>query len=72
MAMVIELCETNEARELAYQLQTRYPDADVVVYSCLNRCAGCFLCLFALVDGEPVEAFSPEQLLGKIEQYIQT
>lgn len=68
--MVIEICETNEARELVGALQDKYPEATVVVYACLSRCAGCFLCLFALVDGEPVEAFSPAQLLEKIEQHL--
>ncbi|MGZ4163502.1 MAG: DUF1450 domain-containing protein [Tumebacillaceae bacterium] len=68
--MVIEICETNEARELVRALRRKYPAADVVVHSCLHLCSGCFLCLFVLVDGEPVEAFSPEQLLEKIEQFI--
>lgn len=69
--MVIEICETNESRELAAQLRAKYPDADVVIYSCLSRCAGCFLCLFVLLDGAPIEAFTPEQLLAKIEDHLQ-
>lgn len=68
--MVIEICETNEARELIGELKTRFPAADVVVYPCLSRCAGCFLCLFVLVDGEPIEAYAPDQLLTKIEQHL--
>ncbi|TCP59586.1 uncharacterized protein DUF1450 [Tumebacillus sp. BK434] len=64
--MVIEICETNESAKLIKQLRITFPDADVMVYSCLNRCAGCFLCYFAILDGVLIEAFSAEQLLHQI------
>ncbi|WP_018131621.1 DUF1450 domain-containing protein [Effusibacillus pohliae] len=65
--MVIELCETNEARELIGQIRASHPTADIVVHPCLNRCNACLLALFAFVDGELLEAYSPEQLLDKIK-----
>lgn len=64
--MVIEICETNEAREWIPRIKELYPEADVVVYPCMNRCNACFLTLFVLLDGELVEAYSPEQLLEKM------
>lgn len=66
---MIEICETNEVRELIENLRTLYPDADIVTYSCLDRCNACFLTLFAFVDGELIEAYSPEQLLAKIKDF---
>ncbi|UOF90679.1 DUF1450 domain-containing protein [Fodinisporobacter ferrooxydans] len=70
--MVIEICETNESMDLIQKLRTMFPDADIVPYACLNRCAGCFLCLFAIVDDVVIEAYSPEQLLQKVQDILHT
>ncbi|ASS75021.1 hypothetical protein CIG75_08490 [Tumebacillus algifaecis] len=70
--MVIEICETNETAKLINQLRITFHDADIVAYACLNRCAGCFLCYVALIDGVLIEAISAEQLLHKILASLQT
>jgi uncharacterized protein YuzB (UPF0349 family) len=66
---VIEICETNEARELIDQIRCLSPDAEIVVHRCLDRCSACFLTLFVYIDGELIEAYSPEQLLARIKEY---
>jgi uncharacterized protein YuzB (UPF0349 family) len=67
--MVIEICETNEAHQLLPDLRARFPQAEFIVHRCLNRCAGCFLCLFAFVDGQLIEAFEPTNLCDMIQLY---
>ncbi|GAX90248.1 DUF1450 domain-containing protein [Effusibacillus lacus] len=67
--MIVEICETNETRELIGEIRTAFPDAEIVVYSCLERCNACYLTLFVLIDGTLVEAYSPQQLLEKIKQF---
>lgn len=68
--MVIEICETNEAHQLLPDLRARFPQAEFVVHRCLNRCAGCFLCLFVVVDGETIETYDPERLFEAIAQIV--
>lgn len=66
MDVLIELCETNEARRLAARMEQEFPEARIVIYPCLARCAGCYLALFAWVDGILVEAYAEELLLEGI------
>ncbi|MFC4769366.1 DUF1450 domain-containing protein [Effusibacillus consociatus] len=68
--MIIEVCETNEARQLIDQIHAVFPDVELVIHPCLDRCNACFLIPFAIVDGELIEAYSPEQLLQKIKQNL--
>ena len=67
--MVIEICETNEAHQILPDLRARFPQAEFIVHRCLNRCAGCFLCLFAIVDGQLIETYEPKLLGDMIQLY---
>ncbi len=47
------------------------PNLDVLEYGCLSYCSQCAESLFALVNGEIVEADTPEELTKKIYEFIE-
>ncbi|BCJ86656.1 DUF1450 domain-containing protein [Effusibacillus dendaii] len=65
--MVIEICETNETRMWIPDIRAMLPDAEIVVYSCLDHCNACYLTFFTYVDGELLEAYTPQHLLQKLK-----
>ncbi|NGQ96967.1 DUF1450 domain-containing protein [Brevibacillus sp. SYP-B805] len=75
MKALVEFCSSNvssytkpvmEALENAPDL-----DVDVMEYGCLGHCGECYMKPFALVNGDYVEADSPEELLARIKQKVQ-
>ncbi|WP_238653567.1 YuzB family protein [Paenibacillus piscarius] len=74
MRPIIEFCASNighGTEPLKLKLEQN-PEYDVVEYGCLNNCGQCYLQPFAMVDGEIIEADSPEELEKAIEAFIQT
>lgn len=74
MRPIIEFCASNighGTEPLKLKLEQN-PEYDVVEYGCLNNCGQCYLQPFAMVDGEIIEADSPEELEKAIEAAIQT
>lgn len=73
MRPIIEFCASNighGTEPLKLKLEQN-PEYDVVEYGCLNNCGQCYLQPFAMVDGEIIEADSPEELEKAIEAAIQ-
>lgn len=73
MRPIIEFCASNighGTEPLKLKLEHN-PEYDVVEYGCLNNCGQCYLQPFAMVDGEIIEADSPEELEKAIEAAIQ-
>ncbi|KUP22813.1 MULTISPECIES: YuzB family protein [Paenibacillus] len=72
MRPIIEFCASNIGHgtgPLMNKLEQN-PEYDVVEYGCLNNCGECYLRPFAMVDGEIIEADSPEELEQAIEAAI--
>jgi len=69
---MIEFCQSNYAHgtEMIKEQLEQNPDYDVMEYGCLGHCSQCIRTPFALVEGEYVEATTPEELQGKIEEKI--
>jgi uncharacterized protein YuzB (UPF0349 family) len=70
---IVEFCISNLANgaQKALEQLERDPNLDIIEYGCLSYCGKCARSLFALVDGEPVTAETPEQLVEKIYQHIE-
>lgn len=73
MRPIIEFCASNigHGTEPLKQKLEQNLEYDVVEYGCLNNCGQCYLQPFAMVDGEIIEADSPEELEQAIEAAIQ-
>ncbi|MNE52902.1 hypothetical protein D3C80_1475990 [compost metagenome] len=72
MRPIIEFCASNIGHgtgPLKEKLELN-PEYDVIEYGCLNNCGECYLRPFAMVDGEVIEADSPEELEEAIETAI--
>jgi len=54
-----------------YEILEKDPNIDVLEYGCLSYCTLCDRSLYALVNGDVVEADTPEELTKKIYQYIE-
>jgi uncharacterized protein YuzB (UPF0349 family) len=72
MKPIIEFCISNLANgaQKALEQLERDPNLDIIEYGCLSYCGKCARSLYALVNGEPVSADSPEELVEKIYQYL--
>lgn len=73
MNPLVEFCISNLAmgsQEVYDQLE-KDPNIDVLEYGCLSHCTLCAEKLYALVNGEIVEAETPEELTKKIYAYIE-
>lgn len=70
---MVEFCMTNLANGSHKTLETleKDPTIDVLEYGCLSYCSVCADSLYALVNGEIVEADTPEELTEKIYQFIE-
>jgi len=70
---LVEFCISNLANgaQETYDILENDPDIDVLEYGCLSHCSVCDQSLYALVNGDIVEADTPEELTKKIYQYIE-
>ncbi|KGE20815.1 YuzB family protein [Paenibacillus wynnii] len=72
MRPIIEFCASNLGHgtdKLMHKLEQN-PDYDVIEYGCLNNCGQCYLSPFAMLNGEIIEADSPEELEEAINTKI--
>ncbi|HEY9576992.1 MAG TPA: DUF1450 domain-containing protein, partial [Pseudobacillus sp.] len=49
----------------------RDSNLDVIEYGCLGYCTRCAEGLYALVNGEPVDGETPEELVDNIYEYLE-
>jgi uncharacterized protein YuzB (UPF0349 family) len=73
MRPIIEFCISNLANgaQRALEQLERDPNLDIIEYGCLSYCGKCARSLYALVNGEPVSADSPDELVEKVYQYLE-
>lgn len=73
MNPLVEFCVSNLANgsQETFEVLERDPNIDVLEYGCLSYCSRCSEKLYALVNGEIVEADTPEELTKKIYQFIE-
>ncbi|KGR78159.1 YuzB family protein [Ureibacillus manganicus] len=73
MNPLVEFCISNLANgaQETYDILENDPNVDVLEYGCLSYCSVCDSTLYALVNGDIVEADTPEELTKKIYQYIE-
>lgn len=73
MNPLVEFCVSNLANgsQETYEVLEQDPNVDVLEYGCLSYCTRCSEKLYALVNGELVEAETPEELTKKIYQVIE-
>lgn len=73
MNPMVEFCVSNLANgsQKAYEILERDPSIDVLEYGCLSYCTKCSESFYAIVNGELVEADSPEALTEAIYQFIE-
>jgi len=73
MNPMVEFCVSNLANgsQKAYEILERDPNIDVLEYGCLSYCTKCSESFYAIVNGELVEADSPEALTEAIYQFIE-
>jgi uncharacterized protein YuzB (UPF0349 family) len=69
---LVEFCISNLAMgsQETYDVLENDPNIDVLEYGCLSYCTMCSEKLYALVNGDMVEADTPEELTKKIYEYI--
>ncbi|AHN23049.1 DUF1450 domain-containing protein [Lysinibacillus sphaericus] len=72
MNPMVEFCVSNLANgsQKTYEILERDPNIDVLEYGCLSYCTKCSESFYAIVNGELVEAASPEELTKAIYQFI--
>lgn len=72
MKPIVEFCISNIANgsQQSFEKLERDPNLDVLEYGCLSYCTKCAESLYALVNGEIVEADSPEELTQKVYEFI--
>jgi len=73
MKPLIEFCRSNYSwgTDKVKEKLEEDQELEVIEYGCLGRCSECLLRPFALVEGEYLEADSPEQLLLNIKEKLQ-
>lgn len=73
MNPLVEFCVSNLANgsQETFEVLEKDPNIDVLEYGCLSYCTRCSEALYALVNGELVEADTPEELTKKIYQFIE-
>ncbi|MTD31793.1 YuzB family protein [Planomicrobium sp. YIM 101495] len=73
MNPIVEFCISNLANgaQSCFEELEKDPSLDVLEYGCLSYCSTCAETLFALVNGEIVEAETPEELTRKIYEFIE-
>ncbi len=70
---IVEFCISNIANSSQKTFETleKDPNLDVLEYGCLSYCTKCMETLYAVVNGEVVEADTPEELTKRIYQFIE-
>lgn len=73
MNPLVEFCVSNLANgsQETFEVLEKDPNIDVLEYGCLSYCSRCAETFYALVNGERVEADTPEELTKKIYQFIE-
>ena len=73
MKPIVEFCISNIANgaQDSFEKLERDPNLDVLEYGCLSYCTKCSKSLYAVVNGEIVEAESPEELTKKVYEFIE-
>lgn len=73
MNPIVEFCVSNivNGAQEAFEKLERDPNLDVLEYGCLSYCTKCAETLYALVNGEIVEADTPEELTRKVYEFIE-
>jgi uncharacterized protein YuzB (UPF0349 family) len=73
MKPIVEFCISNIANgsQESFEKLERDPNLDVLEYGCLSYCTKCSESLYALVNGEIVEADSPDELTQNIYEFIE-
>lgn len=69
---MVEFCVSNLANgsQKTFEVLERDPNLDVLEYGCLSYCTKCAEAFFAVVNGDVVQADSPDELTKKIYEYI--
>ncbi|ENH97770.1 hypothetical protein J416_03746 [Gracilibacillus halophilus YIM-C55.5] len=71
-SITIDFCVTNLANgshQAQKQLETD-PDLEVVEHQCLRLCGICRLQHVAVVNGKPITASTPDELVEQVYEYI--
>lgn len=73
MRPIIEFCASNlgNGTEKLMKKLEQNPDYDVMEYGCLSNCGQCYMQPFAMLNGDIIEAESPEELEEAIVAKIQ-
>ncbi|WP_186576408.1 YuzB family protein [Aquibacillus kalidii] len=73
MYPVIEFCINNlvSGSQKAKEELEKDPDLDVIEYGCTSFCGICSQFLFAIVDGEPIMADTPDELVDKVYDFLE-
>ncbi|MGG0656706.1 YuzB family protein [Rummeliibacillus pycnus] len=73
MNPLVEFCVSNLANgsQETFEVLEKDPNIDVLEYGCLSYCTRCSDTLYALVNGEMVEADTSDELTKKIYQFIE-
>jgi uncharacterized protein YuzB (UPF0349 family) len=73
MNPIVEFCMSNLANgsQETFETLEKDPNLDVLEYGCLSYCTKCMETLYAVVNGEVVEADTPEELTERIYQFIE-
>ncbi|MDN7243594.1 YuzB family protein [Planococcus sp. N028] len=73
MKPIVEFCISNIANgaQDSFEKLEKDSNLDVLDYGCLSYCTQCSESLYALVNGEIVEADSPEELTQKVYDFIE-
>ncbi|WP_142828949.1 YuzB family protein [Planococcus soli] len=73
MKPIVEFCISNIANgaQDSFEKLERDPNLDVLEYGCLSYCTKCSESLYALVNGEIVEAESTDELTKKVYKFIE-
>lgn len=68
MRPIIEFCTNNmhHGTDAVFRRLEENPEYDVIEYGCLGNCGQCVAEPYALVNGEIVDARSPDELYDKI------
>lgn len=73
MFNMVEFCITNlvNGAQKTYEELEKDPEIDVLEYGCMSYCTKCARGFYAVVNGEVVEADTPDELTKAIYQYIE-
>ncbi|WP_404404575.1 YuzB family protein [Jeotgalibacillus malaysiensis] len=73
MKPIIEFCISNIASgsQEAFETLERDPNLDVIEYGCTSHCGICAAAMFAIVNGELVEADTPKELVEAVYEFLE-